>query len=333
MNKPDNAPLTAKDFASDQEVRWCPGCGDYSILKAVQKTLADIQASPENTVFISGIGCAARLPYYINSYGFHTIHGRAAAIASGVKLANAALNVWVVSGDGDSLAIGGNHLMHLLRRNINLQYLLINNQIYGLTKGQASPSSSRSLRTPSSPMGTLDSPLNACAFALGSGGKFIARCGDIMQKHMNEVLRRAYEYRGTGFVEILQNCLVYNDGAFAHILDKEVQGEAQLLLRHGEKMVFGSESNKGLVFNSKTFALEVVEFSGDVPESVLVHDEGNEFLANLLVRLESPFALGVIYAVSGAPSFDSLFAEYGSNNKRNEAELEKLLDSGTRWDI
>jgi 2-oxoglutarate/2-oxoacid ferredoxin oxidoreductase subunit beta len=203
-----------KDWATDQEVRWCPGCGDYAILKAVQKTLAELQADPDNTVFVSGIGCAARFPYYVESYGFHTIHGRAAAIATGVKLANPGLDVWVVSGDGDSLSIGGNHLMHLLRRNVDLVYLLFNNQVYGLTKGQASPTSPVGQVTPSTPTGSLDAPVNAAAFALGSNARFVARVPDVAQGPMVEVLTRAHGHRGTSFVEILQNCIVYNDGAF-----------------------------------------------------------------------------------------------------------------------
>ncbi len=205
------APLTAKDFATDQEVRWCPGCGDYAILKCVQRTLPDLGVKRESTVFVSGIGCAARFPYYMSTYGFHTIHGRAPAIATGIKLANPALDVWIVTGDGDALSIGGNHLIHVLRRNVDVQILLFNNEIYGLTKGQYSPTSRRGTRSPSTPKGSVENPISAAALALGAGARFVARTVDTHQKHMPGVLKRAYEHRGASLVEILQNCNVFND--------------------------------------------------------------------------------------------------------------------------
>jgi len=214
----DATPLTQKDFASDQEVRWCPGCGDYSILKAVQRTLADDGADPDNTVFISGIGCAARFPYYMETYGFHTIHGRAAAVATGARLANPDLDIWVVSGDGDSMSIGGNHLLHLLRRDIDLTYLLFNNEIYGLTKGQTSPTSRLGTRSPTTPEGSLDRPVHAVPFALGAGGRFIARSYDVAQRELVELFTRARAHTGTAFIEILQNCIVYNDGIYDGII-------------------------------------------------------------------------------------------------------------------
>ncbi len=326
-------PTTAKDWASDQEVRWCPGCGDYAILKAVQKTLAEIRADPDNTVFVSGIGCAARFPYYVDSYGFHTIHGRAAAIATGVKLANPDLDVWVVSGDGDSLSIGGNHLMHLLRRNVDLVYLLFNNQVYGLTKGQASPTSPVGQVTPSTPAGSLDAPVNAAAFALGSGARFVARVPDVAQAAMVDVLTRAHRYAGTGFVEILQNCIVYNDGAFATVTDKATAAEHQLWCRHGEPLLFAGGS-MGLRLVPERLALEVftVGEDGFGIEHAMVHDESNPILAQLLVRLEAPKALGVIHCVE-ARTYEQLFRAAGAPPKPDLADLQQLVTGRTTWII
>ena len=322
-----------KDWASDQEVRWCPGCGDYAILKAVQKTLAEIGADPDNTVFVSGIGCAARFPYYVESYGFHTIHGRAAAIATGVKLANPALDVWVVSGDGDSLSIGGNHLLHLFRRNVDLVYLLFNNQVYGLTKGQASPTSPVGQVTPSTPGGSLDAPVNAAAFALGANARFVARVPDVAQAPMVEVLSRAHRHRGTGFVEILQNCIVYNDGAFDAVTNKATAVEHQLWCRHGEPLVFAGGS-KGLRFVPERLALEVfaVGEGGLGVEDALVHDETNPLIAQLLVRLEAPTALGVIHCIEDA-TYETRFAAAASPPKPDLADLQKLVTGRSTWTI
>jgi len=247
-----------KDFASDQEVRWCPGCGDYAILKGVQRTLADMSVSRENTVFVSGIGCAARFPYYMSTYGFHTIHGRAPAFATGIKLANPELDVWVISGDGDALSIGGNHLIHVLRRNVNLQFLLFNNEIYGLTKGQYSPTSKRGTRSPSTPKGSVESPISACALALGAGARFIARSVDTLQKHMPGVLKRAHAHNGTSFVEIFQNCLVFNDNVFGDFTDKDIAADRQLHLEHGKPMLFGAEGNRAIRIKPGALALEAV---------------------------------------------------------------------------
>ena len=240
--------LQAKDYATDQEVRWCPGCGDYAIVKAMQNTMAEIEAKPENTVFISGIGCAARFPYYMATYGFHTIHGRAAAIATDTKLTNPDLDIWVISGDGDALSIGGNHLFHALRRNIDLQYILFNNEIYGLTKGQYSPTSKVGTRSPSTPMGSLDNPASATEFALGCGARFVARGIDTKQKHLPEVFKRARDHKGASFVEVFQNCIVYNDGVYGHFTDKTVADDQQVVCRHGEPLIFGKDSDKGLRF-------------------------------------------------------------------------------------
>ena len=324
---------TPKDWASDQEVRWCPGCGDYAILKAVQKTLAEIGAEPDNTVFVSGIGCAARFPYYVESYGFHTIHGRAAAIATGVKLANPALDVWVVSGDGDSLSIGGNHLMHLLRRNVDLVYLLFNNQVYGLTKGQASPTSPVGQVTPSTPGGSLDAPVNALAFALGSNARFVARVPDVAQGPMVEVLTRAHGHRGTSFVEILQNCIVYNDGAFDAVTNKATAAEHQLWCRHGEPLLFAG-GTKGLRLVPERLALEVfaVGEGGLGIEHAMVHDETNPLLAQLLVRLEAPKALGVIHCTEAA-TYEAAFEAAAAPPKPDLADLQKLVTGRTTWVI
>jgi len=223
-----DAQLAPKDYASDQEVRWCPGCGDYAILKAVQKALAELGAPRERTVFVSGIGCAARFPYYLSTYGFHTIHGRAPAIATGIKLANPALDVWVVTGDGDGLSIGGNHMLHVLRRNVDLQIILFNNEIYGLTKGQYSPTSRRGTHSPSTPQGSIEAPVSPCAFALGAGARFVARAVDTQQPDVVALLKRAHAHRGASFVEVFQNCVVFNDGVFDHFTSKDVAGDAQL---------------------------------------------------------------------------------------------------------
>ena len=331
--------LTAKDYASDQEVRWCPGCGDYAILKAMQKTLAELQAAPENTVFVSGIGCAARFPYYLATYGFHTIHGRAPAVASGIKLANPELDVWVVSGDGDALSIGGNHLLHLLRRNVDLQFLLFNNEIYGLTKGQYSPTSRPGTRSPSTPLGSLDAPLSATALALGAGGRFVARAVDTAQKHLPEVFKRAQAHRGTSFVEILQNCIVYNDKVFGHITDRELAADAQIHVQHGEPLTFGKDGNKGLRLKPGSLELEVVTLGEDgVTEAdLLVHDETSRPLAGLLAAMEPPIlpvAFGVLYCAP-APSYDQQVhaqLQAAQSNGRNR-DLNGLLRRGHTWTV
>ena len=329
---------TAKDFASDQEVRWCPGCGDYAILKAVQRTLAEVGARPETTVFISGIGCASRFPYYMSTYGFHTIHGRAPAIATGVKLANPELDVWVVTGDGDGLSIGGNHLLHVLRRNVDLQILLFNNETYGLTKGQYSPTSRVGTHSPSTPLGSVESPVSACAFALGAGARFVARSVDTQQKRLPEVLKRAHEHRGASFVEILQNCIVYNDGVFAEFTDREVAPEAQIHLKHGEPLVFGKQGERGLRLKPGTIEFEVVSLgeggSGDA--GVLVHDETNRPLALLLAAMAPPrfpVALGVLYC-EPEPSFEAkLAAQTEEASRAGPADLKALLRQGPTWTV
>ncbi|NKB55662.1 MAG: 2-oxoacid:ferredoxin oxidoreductase subunit beta [Alphaproteobacteria bacterium] len=331
--------LTAKDFTSDQEVRWCPGCGDYAILKSVRGTLADLGVERHNTVFISGIGCAARFPYYMETYGFHTIHGRAPSIATGLKIANPDLDIWVISGDGDALSIGGNHLLHLLRRNVNLQFLLFNNEIYGLTKGQYSPTSRPGTRSPSTPLGSVDNPVSAASFALGSGARFVARSIDTLQKHMPPVLKRAHQHTGASFVEIFQNCIVYNDGVFGRFTDKAIAADAQIDVVHSEPLVFGKERNKGLRMKPGTMELEVVTIGegGISMDDVLVHDETNRTLAAMLAAMEPPafpVAIGVLYCNPGPTYVDSMREQAAvAKNAAPKANMNDLLRGGHTWQI
>ena len=325
--------LSAKDYASDQDVRWCPGCGDYAILKAVQKTLADLAADPAQTVFISGIGCSSRFPYYLSTYGFHTIHGRAPAIATGVKLSNPELDVWVVTGDGDGLSIGGNHLLHVLRRNVNLQILLFNNEVYGLTKGQYSPTSQPGMRSPSTPRGSLDAPANPALFALGAGGHFIARAVDTMAKHLPEVLKRAHAHQGAAFVEILQNCIVYNDGVFKDFTDKSTAADRQLLLEHGQALRFGRDRQFGLRLNPRSLALEtaILGENGVTEDDLLIHDETNPTLANLLARLTDPLPLGVLYCNPATSYEQQVQAEHNTSAPISGDSINALLRQGNTW--
>lgn len=337
-----NAPvkLTDKDFASDQEVRWCPGCGDYAILKTIQKLMPTLDVPKENQVFISGIGCSSRFPYYMNTYGFHTIHGRAPSIATGVKIANPELDVWVVTGDGDGLSIGGNHMIHVLRRNVDLQILLFNNEIYGLTKGQYSPTSKVGTRSPSTPDGSVDMPLKPCVFALGAGARFVARTIDTEAKHMTPVLTRAHDYNGASFVEIYQNCPVYNDGIFDDVKDKKQAAETRLTLEHGKPLLFGAENNKGIHLNSKALKLEVVTIgeNGITEDDIVVHDETNKVLAQMLAGLrgpEFPVAFGVIYCESSKPSYtDDVYEQrIVVREKKDPADLNALLRTGHTWTV
>ena len=331
--------LTIKDYASDQEVRWCPGCGDYSIVRAMQKTLADLQSPPEKTVFISGIGCAARFPYYMATYGFHTIHGRAAAIATGTKLANPELDIWVISGDGDSLSIGGNHLMHVLRRNVDLQYILFNNEIYGLTKGQYSPTSKIGTRSPSTPMGSIDSPLSATLYALGCGAKFVARGIDTKPKHLPEVFKRAHAHKGASFVEIFQNCIVYNDGVYDSFTAKDVAAERQIEVEHNKPLIFGKEKEKGLRMNPDKIELEVVTIGEKeaTEKDILVHDETNKVLATLLAQMEGPnfpVAIGVLYCNPSNTYEDAVHAQIAAEKKAHPSiNINDLLRSGPTWTV
>ena len=328
-------PTTPKDWETDQEVRWCPGCGDYAILKAVQRTLPEIGATPENTVFVSGIGCSSRFPYYMESYGFHTIHGRAPAVATGVKLANPGLDVWIITGDGDALSIGGNHTMHLLRRNLNCQVLLFNNEIYGLTKGQYSPTSRVGTRSPSTPFGSVDRPASPCAFALGAGARFIARGIDV-HKNLPSVFKAAHAHQGAAFVEIYQNCIVYNDDVFAPFTAKPNANANQLWIEHGKPMLF-DKGTKGIALDREALALSVVDVvDGDWEAAgVLVHNQANRMIAHLLVEMGEgfPVALGVIYD-DPKPTFDSAVVEQNRAASEGKVpDLQKLVAKGQTWQV
>ncbi|MBL6690542.1 MAG: 2-oxoacid:ferredoxin oxidoreductase subunit beta [Pseudomonadales bacterium] len=338
-----NAPLenlTAKDFSSDQEVRWCPGCGDYAILKTIQKTMPELGVAREKQVFVSGIGCSSRFPYYMNTYGFHTIHGRAPSVATGVKLSNPELDVWVVTGDGDGLSIGGNHMMHVLRRNVDLQLLLFNNEIYGLTKGQYSPTSKVGTKSPSTPDGSVDMPLRPCVFALGAGARFVARTIDTEAKHMGPVLKRAHAHRGTSFVEIYQNCPVYNDGIFDQIKEKKTAADTRLVLEHGKPLTFGAENEKGIRLNAQTLMLEVVTIGEDgvTEDDIVVHDETNKILAQMLAGLklpDFPEPIGVLYCEATAPSYtDDVYQQrIVVKEQKGEPDLNALLRTGHTWTV
>ncbi|MEM7248741.1 MAG: 2-oxoacid:ferredoxin oxidoreductase subunit beta [Acidobacteriota bacterium] len=333
MNAP--APLKAKDFETDQTVRWCPGCGDYAILKSVQSVFPSLGIPRENFVVVSGIGCAARFPYYMNTFGFHTIHGRAPAIATGIKVANPELSVWVASGDGDSLSIGGNHFIHTLRRNVGLKHLMFNNRIYGLTKGQVSPTSERGKRTKSSPWGSVDAPFNPFQVALGAGATFVARGIDVQAPMLRAVLGRAAQHEGTAFVEILQNCNIFNDGAWKSLTEKDVRAECQLLLEHGKPMIFGKDQDKGLRLNG--LSLEVINLADHDESEVLVHDETNLNLAWLLAQMQAPAfptPVGVIRAVE-APTHEAQLTaqlEHAVENK-GKGSLHDLLNAGDTWTV
>ena len=322
-----------KDYATDQEVRWCPGCGDYSVLKAVHRTLAEAKADPAKTVFVSGIGCSSRLPYYVETYGFHTIHGRAPAIATGIKLANPELDVWVVTGDGDGLSIGGNHLLHVLRRNVDVNILLFNNEIYGLTKGQYSPTSRIGTSSPSSPQGSIDAPVSPGLFALGAGATFIARGIDIDQKGLPVLFHAARAHKGAAFVEILQNCIVYNKDVFDDVANKKTAAERQIHVDHGQPLLYGRDRDKGLRLNPATLSLESVSLgvNGITEADVLVHDETNPVLAQLLLRAEAPLpsAMGVIHRRS-FPAFDDTFSTTKPTHRR--VKVKELLHRGNILD-
>ena len=326
--------LKPADYASDQEVRWCPGCGDYAILNAVKKTLANKQAKTEKTVFVSGIGCSSRLPYYMATYGFHTIHGRAPAFATGIKLTNPELDVWIITGDGDSLSIGGNHFIHLLRKNLNCQILLFNNEIYGLTKGQASPASRTGTISPSTPEGSLESPISACELALSAGATFVARGVDTAIKQLIPSLSKAQEHIGTSLVEIYQNCIVYNDDVFKSFTDKSVAIEKQIHLENGKPMLFGENNMKGLAINKDYSALEIVDIEKNAEEipRVLIHDYKNKTIANLLIQMDQnsmPVALGVIYCIE-KPTLDNYYSKK-INNHNND--ISKIMEKGQTWTI
>jgi 2-oxoglutarate/2-oxoacid ferredoxin oxidoreductase subunit beta len=334
------APATSrKDWASDQEVRWCPGCGDYSILTAVQLLMPELGVRPESTVFLSGIGCAARFPYYMNTYGLHSIHGRAPAIATGLAMTRPDLDVWVISGDGDALSIGGNHLIHALRRNVNITILLFNNQIYGLTKGQYSPTSEAGKVTKSTPFGSLDQPFNPLSLALGAEATFVARTHDMDRQHMMETFRRAHAHRGAAFVEIYQNCNVFNDGAFEQITSKQKRADMLIPLRHGEPIRFGAEDEKGVVVDSQGRA-SIVEVADVGEDALLVHDEERDdpSLAFALSRLAAgptmPTPVGVFRSVSRTDYGDSVDRQLAAaQQRRGPGDLSALLASAGTWEV
>jgi 2-oxoglutarate ferredoxin oxidoreductase subunit beta len=332
-------PTTRKDWSSDQEVRWCPGCGDYSILAAVQFMMPDLGVTRENTVFVSGIGCAARFPYYMNTYGMHSIHGRAPAIATGLAMARSDLDVWVVSGDGDALSIGGNHLIHALRRNVNLTILIFNNQIYGLTKGQYSPTSEVGKVTKSTPFGSLDHPFNPVSLALGAEASFVARTHDMDRAHMIETMRRAHDHKGAAVVEIFQNCNVFNDGAFEAVTGKEHRTDMLIPLRHGEPIRFGADLDKCVVADpdGRVRVTTVAEVGED---RILVHDESrtDPGLAFALSRLSrgpiEPTPIGVFRAVERAEYVqESDLQLQAAVDQKGPGDLAALLRSGATWDI
>ncbi len=328
--------LTRKDFVSDQDVRWCPGCGDYAILAQVQKVMPELGVPREKFVFISGIGCSSRFPYYMNTYGFHSIHGRAPAIATGLKASRPDLSVWVATGDGDALSIGGNHFIHVLRRNLDINILLFNNRIYGLTKGQYSPTSEQGKITKSTPVGSVDHPFNPIAVALGADGTFVARSVDVEAKHLQDIIRRAYEHPGTAFIEILQNCNIFNDGAFSNLTEKDVKAEHQLVLEHGKPLVFGKNRDKGI--RMRGHALEVVQLGKGISEAdLVVHDEKDTalgFLLSLIGPPQFPTPIGVFRAIE-RPTYERILGEQieRARQRQGSGNLDDLLNRGDTWTV
>ena len=326
---------TAKDFASDQEVKWCPGCGDYSILKQVQSILPEIGIKRENMVFVSGIGCSSRFPYYMNTYGIHSIHGRAPAVATGIKLANPELNVWIITGDGDGLSIGGNHFIHLMRRNLDVNILLFNNEIYGLTKGQFSPTSQLGLKTKSSPFGVIDQPFNPLSLALGSGATFVSRTLDREPKSLREVLLEAQKHKGTSFVEIYQNCVIFNDGVFDEFTNKATKEEANLYLENGKPLKFGKDLSKGIILEN--FEPKIIDITEETDESKLwIHDETSILKAQILARFnfdeefsDFPRPFGVFYKKNRA-SYEETFT---NQVEKNKPDMQQILNGNITWTV
>jgi|TARA_B110000467_G_C18317114_1_gene482377 2-oxoglutarate ferredoxin oxidoreductase subunit beta len=330
--------LKPADFGSDQDIRWCPGCGDYSILAQMKKVLATIGDPRENTVFISGIGCSSRFPYYMNTYGMHSIHGRAPAFATGLKACRPDLQVWVITGDGDGLSIGGNHLMHAIRRNVDVNIILFNNRIYGLTKGQYSPTSETGKITKSSPVGSLDNPLSPLSLAMGCGASFVARSIDVNIKHLGQTLLRAAAHKGTSFVEVYQNCNIFNDGAWKYATDRETKAENLIELEHGKPLIFGKDRDKGIRLNGMT--PEVVELGKGISEDdLLFHDEKahEPSLAFLLSRLrqpEFPEAIGVFRDVEISVYDEGVNQQVDQAQEADpDATLDDLFNSGTTWTV
>ena len=335
----DIVTLTKKDFETNQDVRWCPGCGDYAVLAQVQKLMPSLGIPRENFAFISGIGCSSRFPYYMETYGMHSIHGRAPAVASGLKLARPELSVWVVTGDGDALAIGGNHFIHAMRRNIGLKIILLNNRIYGLTKGQYSPTSELGKKTKTTPHGSIDRPFSPVAVALGAGATFVARTVDSDLAHMAQVLRRAAEHEGTAFVEVYQNCIVFNDGAYDAITDKAVRDDARLLLEHGKPLLYGKGRNRGIRLRGLEPEAVTVGEDGVTEADLVVHDEAADHsgLAFFLSQFDAPklpVPLGVFRAVS-APTYEDMNNQLHADAeaRRGRGNLAGLFNSGDTWTI
>ena len=334
--------LTKKDFESDQDVRWCPGCGDYSILAQTQKTMPDFGVAKEKIVFISGIGCSGRLPYYMNTFGFHTIHGRAATIATGLTGARPDLMVWVITGDGDALSIGGNHLIHAMRRNVDMKMIMFNNRIYGLTKGQASPTSPIGKKTKSTPMGTIETPIIPLNLVAAAEASFIARSVDTHSEHLQEMMHRAGEHRGAAFLEVLQNCNIFNDGAWRDFTDKSVKEDRMLVLKHGQPMIFGAEKNKGIRLNGLQPEVVTIGENGVSVADLWVHDETDPDATRtqILSRMwwpDFPVPVGVFRRVP-RPTHDQLLVEQVESAKAARAakgpvDLQKLLAAGETWTV
>ncbi|MEE8367760.1 MAG: 2-oxoacid:ferredoxin oxidoreductase subunit beta [Thermoanaerobaculia bacterium] len=334
----DSAALTKKDFQSDQEVRWCPGCGDYAVLSAVQAVFPELGIPKEDFVVVSGIGCSSRFPYYMDTYGFHSIHGRAPAIATGLKLARPELEVWIVTGDGDSMSIGGNHLIHMLRRNIGVKVLMFNNRIYGLTKGQYSPTSEIGKRTKSSPLGSVDNPFNPISLVIGSGATFVARSVDIYQQHLKETLLQAAQHKGTAFIEIYQNCNIFNDHAFSYMTDKPIREDQTLYLESGKPLVFGKDKTKGIRLQGTQ--LEVIDLGDEMTaDDCLVWDETMEnpaisFMVGQMGPPDFPTPIGVLRSVQH-PSYDQLVVDQiqYAVKQSGDGKLEDLIYSGELWTV
>ncbi|MAB79614.1 MAG: 2-oxoacid:ferredoxin oxidoreductase subunit beta [Planctomycetes bacterium] len=328
-----DAKLKAKDFKSDQDVRWCPGCGDYAILSCVQGVMAELGVSKENTVFVSGIGCSSRFPYYMDTYGFHSIHGRAPAVATGIKVANPDLSVWIVTGDGDALSIGGNHLIHLLRRNVNIKVLLFNNEIYGLTKGQYSPTSRQGLRTKATPFGSIDHSFNPISLSLGAGASFVARTVDTNLKHMREILLQAAAHKGTCFIEIFQNCVIFNDKVFDEVADKQVRNDRLVTLAPGEKVVYGSDGDKGLRLNG--FDLE--QCSAD---EAMVWDASTASAAPAMLfadidrASDLPTPIGIFRKVERSVFENDVYRQMDQvTSNKGPGDLKSLIYTGDMWNV
>jgi 2-oxoglutarate/2-oxoacid ferredoxin oxidoreductase subunit beta len=331
--------LTKKDFTPSQDVRWCPGCGDFAILAAVQKVLPELGVPPHNVVFFSGIGCSGRFPYYVHTYGFHGIHGRAPAFATGMKIARPELSVWVATGDGDALSIGGNHIIHILRRNVDVNILMFNNRIYGLTKGQYSPTSEIGKKTKTSPMGSLDRPFNPISLTLGAGATFVARALDADVKNLSGTVRAAALHKGTSFVEVYQNCVVYNDGAWDSLENKETRPDHVVYLEHGKPLVFGKERTKGIRMNGVRPEVVTIGENGITEADLIIHDEEAQdpfycFMLSQMLPPNFPTPIGIFRKLQ-RPSYDELVHNQiaAAKQKAGEGTLQKLLHSGETWKV